>query len=89
MGVVNDGHEHLAGTMDAEGFVDEQAFAAMIVALELDLERLAEDAQRVVISVQRAVGRVFLRHCPTAGLGPERFSKRGDGAHGTSPILGS
>ena len=55
VGVVNDGHEHLAGAMDAEGFLDQQAFAAMVVPLELDLERLAEDAQRVVISVQGAV----------------------------------
>ena len=55
MGVVNDGDEHLAGAMDAEGLLDQQAFAVMVVALELDLEGFAEDAQRVVIGVQRAV----------------------------------
>jgi hypothetical protein len=31
----------------------------------------------------------FLRHSPTAGLGPGRFAKRGDGADGTSPTQGS
>jgi hypothetical protein len=55
VGVVNDGHEHLAGAMDAEGLLDQQAFAVMVAALELDLEGFAEDAQGVVISVQRAV----------------------------------
>ncbi len=35
--------------MDAEGFLHEQPFAAMIVALKLDLKRLAEDAQGVVV----------------------------------------
>ncbi len=37
MGVVNDGREHFAGAMDAEGLLDQQAFAVMIAALELDL----------------------------------------------------
>ena len=55
MGVVNDGHEHFAGAMDAEGLLDQQAFAVVVVALELDLEGFAEDAQGVVIGVKRAV----------------------------------
>jgi hypothetical protein len=55
VGVVNDGDEHFAGAVDAEGFLDQQAFAAMVVALKLDLEGLAEDAQGVVIGVQGAV----------------------------------
>jgi len=41
--------------MDAEGLLDEQAFAAMIVALELDLKGFAEDAEGVVVSVEGAV----------------------------------
>jgi hypothetical protein len=27
VGVINDGHEHLAGPVDAEGFLDQQTFA--------------------------------------------------------------
>ena len=55
VGVVNDGHEHFAGAMDAEGLLDQQAFAVVVAALELDLEGFAEDAQGVVVSVQGAV----------------------------------
>ena len=55
VGVVNDGHEHFAGAVDAEGFLDQEALAVVVAALELDLESLAEDAQGVVIGVQGAV----------------------------------
>jgi hypothetical protein len=55
VGIVNDGHEHFAGAVDAEGLLYQQAFTVMVATLELDLKRLAEDAQRVVVSVQRAV----------------------------------
>ena len=55
VGVVNDGHEHFAGAMDAEGLLHQQAFAVMVAALKLDLKGFAEDAERVVIGVQRAV----------------------------------
>jgi hypothetical protein len=55
VGVVNDGHEHFASAMDTEGVLDQQAFAAMVVALELDLEGFAEDTEGVVIGVKRAV----------------------------------
>ena len=55
VGVVNDGHEHFAGAMDAEGLLHQQAFAVMVAAFELDLKSFAEDAERVVISVQGAV----------------------------------
>ena len=41
--------------MHAEGLLHEQAFAAMVVALELELEGAAEDAQGVVVGVERAV----------------------------------
>jgi hypothetical protein len=41
--------------MEAEGFLHEQAFAVMVAALELDLKGLAQDAQGVVVSMQRAV----------------------------------
>ena len=30
MGVVNDGHEHLAGAVNDEGVLDEQSFAVMV-----------------------------------------------------------
>ncbi len=55
MRVVNDGHEHFAGAVEPEGFLDQAPFAWVIVALELDGERLAEDAQGVVIGVEGAV----------------------------------
>jgi len=55
VGVVNNGHEHFAGAMDAEGLLDQQAFAVVVAALELDLEGFAEDAQSVVIGVEGAV----------------------------------
>jgi len=55
MGVVNDGHEHFAGAMHAEGVLDQEPFAVMIAALELDLEGFAEDAQGVVIGMERTV----------------------------------
>jgi hypothetical protein len=55
MGVVNNGHEHFAGAMDAEGLLDQQAFGVMVAALELDLEGFTEDAQDVVIGVESAV----------------------------------
>ena len=55
VGVVDDGHEHFAGAVDAEGFLDQQAFAVVVAALELDLEGFAEDAQGIVVSVQGAV----------------------------------
>ena len=35
--VVNDGDEHFAGAMDFEGFLDQEAFATMIVSLKFDL----------------------------------------------------
>ena len=57
VGVINDGHEHFAGAMDAEGLLHQQAFAVVVAALEFDLERLAQNAQRVVVSVQGAVER--------------------------------
>ena len=49
------GTSSLAGAMDFEGFLDQQPFAAMVVAFELDLKGLAEDAQGIVIGVQGAV----------------------------------
>jgi hypothetical protein len=55
VGVVNDGHEHFAGAMDAEGLLHQQAFAVMVAAFKLDLKRLTQNTERVVVSVQRAV----------------------------------
>ena len=40
MGVVNDRDQHLPGAMDAEGFLEEETFAAVIAPLGLDLECL-------------------------------------------------
>lgn len=40
VGVVDDGGEHLAGAMDLVGFLDEEFFAAMVGAAELDVEVL-------------------------------------------------
>ena len=55
MGVVDDGDQELAGTVQAEGLLDQQPFTAMIPAIELDLKGLAENAQSVVVGVKRAV----------------------------------
>jgi hypothetical protein len=55
MGVVDDGDQHFAGAVDFEGFLDQEPLAVVVVALELDLEGFAEDAQGVVISVEGAV----------------------------------
>jgi hypothetical protein len=55
VGVVNDGDEHLAGAVDAEGVLDQEAFAVMVAPGELDLEGFAEDAERVVVGVEGAV----------------------------------
>ena len=41
--------------MNAEGLLDEQAFAVMVATLELDLKGFTQNAQRVVIGVQGAV----------------------------------
>jgi hypothetical protein len=53
--VVDDGGEHLAGAVQAARLLDEAAFAAHVDAICLDLKRLAQDAQRAVVSVERAV----------------------------------
>ena len=55
MRIVDDGHEHLAGAVEPEGLLDEEFFAVVVLAVELDLERGTEDAERVVIGVERAV----------------------------------
>ena len=55
VGVVDDGNQHFAQAMDLEGFLDEHPFALVVVALEGDLEGLAEDAQGVVVGVEGAV----------------------------------
>ena len=41
--------------MDFESFLDQEAFATVVVALDLDLKSLAKNAQGVVVSVKRPV----------------------------------
>jgi hypothetical protein len=53
--VVDNRDQELVGAMDLEGLLDQESFAAVVVAVELDLKGLAEDAQGVVIGVQGAV----------------------------------
>jgi len=55
MCVVNDGDEHSAGSVKAERFLDKEAFAFTVAAVELDLKGFAEDAQGVVIGVECAI----------------------------------
>ncbi len=55
VGVVDDGDEHLAGAVDAEGLLDQEPFAVVVAPVELDLEGVAKDAQGVVIGVQGAI----------------------------------
>jgi hypothetical protein len=47
MSIVDDGNEHFAGAVDAEGLLDQEPFALVIAAGELDLEGFAEDAQGI------------------------------------------
>ena len=53
--VVDDGREHLAGAIETSRLLDEPGFAAEVGAIGFDLKRLAQDAQRAVIGVERAV----------------------------------
>jgi hypothetical protein len=53
--VVDDRRQHLAGRVEAPRLFDEAAFTAHVDAFRFDLERLAQDAQRAVVGVQRAV----------------------------------
>jgi hypothetical protein len=55
MSVVDNGHEHFAGAMDAKGFLHEQALTVIVASFELDLEGGAKDAQSVVVGVQGAI----------------------------------
>jgi hypothetical protein len=55
VGVIDDGNQHFAGAVEAEGFLNQEAFTVVVAALELDLESLAENAQGVVIGVEGAV----------------------------------
>jgi hypothetical protein len=55
MSVVDDGHEEFGGAVETEGLVDQKPLAVVVVAAELDLKGLAEDAQGVVIGVKGAV----------------------------------
>ena len=44
MGVINDGHEHLARLVDLEGLLNELPFALMILTVEFDVKGMTEDA---------------------------------------------
>ena len=52
VGVVEDGGQGLAGVVEAEGLLDEPAFALEGGALELDAEGVAEDFDGVGVGVQ-------------------------------------
>ena len=54
VGVVEDGGQALAGVVEAEGLLDEPAFALEGGAFELDAEGLAEDLDGVGVGVQGA-----------------------------------
>jgi hypothetical protein len=47
-GVVDDGHEHFAGAMDAESLLHQQPLTMVVAALELDLEGFAPTTQASV-----------------------------------------
>jgi hypothetical protein len=55
VGVVDDRDEEFAGTMDLKSLLNEETLAGVVVALELELEGLAEDTQGVVVGVKGAV----------------------------------
>ena len=52
VGVVEDGGQALAGVVEAEGLLDEPAFALEGGAFELDAESLAQDLDGVGVGVQ-------------------------------------
>ncbi len=54
VGVVEDGGQRLAGAVEAEGLLDEPAFAGEGGAFELDAESIAEDLDGVGVGVQGA-----------------------------------
>jgi hypothetical protein len=75
--------------MDLEGFLHQQPFAVVVVAFELDLKSLAEDAQGVVVGVEGAVDdgsdhpfwivveqRVFEHAFAGAGFLQDRYNSR-------------
>jgi hypothetical protein len=68
VGVVDDGHEHFAGVVDALSLL-EAAFAAKIPAFGVDLERLAQDAQGGMVGVQGLVPVVGFLSFATASRG--------------------
>ena len=53
--IIDDWGQHLVGGVQAACLGDEPTFAAHVVPLGFDLKRLAQDAQRAVVRVQRAV----------------------------------
>ena len=55
MSVINDRDEHFSGLMDLEGLLNEEAFAVMILPVELDFKGLTEDAEDVVIGVEGSI----------------------------------
>ena len=57
VGVVEDGGQGLAGVVEAEGLLDEAAFALEGGAFELDAEGLAEDLDGVGVGVQGSARR--------------------------------
>ena len=71
MGVVDDGHEHFAGAVQAEGLLYEQSLALAVAARELDLEGLAENAQGVGVGVQGPVN--HRGNHPLGVVGEERL----------------
>ncbi len=62
MSIVDDGDQHLAAAIEAEGLLDQLAFALERRAFKLDAERFAENLDRVGISVQRSCDSGKLRH---------------------------
>ena len=57
VGVVEDGGQGLAGVVEAEGLLDEPAFALEGGAFELDAEGVAEDFDGVGVGVQGSARR--------------------------------
>ena len=57
MNVVDDGDEKFAGAMQQESFLDEQAFAVMVAALELLPTRTAQGGgNETLVSLRRHPG---------------------------------
>ena len=90
VGVVEDGGQRFAGVVEAEGLLDEPAFALEGGAFELDAEGIAEDFDGVGVSVQGASNggdEVLVFGEALQGLFDDALAGAGDAEHQAESAL--